>query len=512
MSESNLSDELLGGRRRTIGLIYGTAMLERMDEQILPAVYAFIGASWSASPSQLGALTLARALVQALSSPIGGLLGHYCDRIKVTAAGCFVWAIMTTFFGCARTLNQGIAAWAINGLGLAMVIPCGQSLVADYYVAAERGKAFGGLSLTAAVGGMLGSVYATNMGGSYVAGIDGWRVVFLSVAAVSAAIGALTLLAARDPLYTRGGKRERPLRGGLASLWADVRQLLTTPTFCVLIGQGILGTIPWTALVFLTLYLQLIGMSDLHAGSLMALFLAGTALGGLLGGYIGDRAAAQYPNHGRIFVAQFSVSLGVPFSLLLIKSLPLNGQPQSVAQYALLLFTGGLMMSWTPPALNNPVMAEIVPAHCRSLIFAFDRSFEGALASCAAPLVGLLAERWFGFSGAASRSQSTEKDLANASALGSALLFFCLVPWIGTLLVYTGLHWTYPRDRARIARAETMRVRRMGSSAYRGTLNGDPERAFRGPEDANAGGELESLRRRGTDSTGIALSQALGIT
>jgi hypothetical protein len=47
--------------------------------------------------------------------------GHYCDRIKVTAAGCFVWAIMTTFFGCARTLNQGIAAWAINGLGLAMV-------------------------------------------------------------------------------------------------------------------------------------------------------------------------------------------------------------------------------------------------------------------------------------------------------------------------------------------------------------------------------------------------------
>lgn len=35
-------------------------------------------------------------------------------------------------------------------------------------------------------------------------------------------------------------------------------------------------------------------------------------------------------------------------------------------------------MSWTPPALNNPVMAEIVPQHCRSLIFAFDRCFEGA--------------------------------------------------------------------------------------------------------------------------------------
>lgn len=62
----------------------------------------------------------------------------------------------------------------------------------------------------------------------------------------------------------------------------------------------------------------------------------------------------------------------------------------------------------------------------------------GALASCAAPLVGLLAERWFGFNGAAARSESAEKDLANAAALGSALLFFCLVPWVGTLLVYTG--------------------------------------------------------------------------
>lgn len=47
--------------------------------------------------------------------------------------------------------------------------------------------------------------------------------------------------------------------------------------------QGILGSVPWTALVFLTLYLQLNGMSDFHAGALMALFLGGGALGSLLG-------------------------------------------------------------------------------------------------------------------------------------------------------------------------------------------------------------------------------------
>ena len=68
-------------------------------------------------------------------------------------------------------------------------------------------------------------------------GMDGWRFVFFSVAAVSAAIGALTLAYGRDPLYLRSGLRERPLEGGLAALGGEVWRLLTAPTFAVLIGQ-----------------------------------------------------------------------------------------------------------------------------------------------------------------------------------------------------------------------------------------------------------------------------------
>lgn len=48
--------------------------------------------------------------------------------------------------------------------GLALVIPSGQSLVADYYPAASRGSAFGALYLTSALGGMGGSFFATNLG------------------------------------------------------------------------------------------------------------------------------------------------------------------------------------------------------------------------------------------------------------------------------------------------------------------------------------------------------------
>ena len=83
-----------------------------------------------------------------------------------------------------------------------------------------------------------------------------------------------------------------------------------------------MGTIPWNALVFLTLYFQLMGMSDFHASMLMSLFLGSVAFGGLLGGFIGDEAASRFPHHGRVAVTQFSSFIGIPLSWIIIKVNP----------------------------------------------------------------------------------------------------------------------------------------------------------------------------------------------
>ena len=68
-----------------------------------------------------------------------------------------------------------------------------------------------------------------------------------------------------------------------------------------------------------------------------------------------------------------------------------------MALYAIVLLLMGMSTSWAAPACNNPIFAEIVPSHMRNLIYAFDRSFEMAIAACGAPLVGILAERLFHF-------------------------------------------------------------------------------------------------------------------
>ncbi len=61
-------------------------IMERTDEQILPAVYNFIGRTFDATPSQLGALTLSRAFAQAITSPLGGVLGERRQHLVTVAS------------------------------------------------------------------------------------------------------------------------------------------------------------------------------------------------------------------------------------------------------------------------------------------------------------------------------------------------------------------------------------------------------------------------------------------
>ena len=140
----------------------------RHAAQVLPSVYAFIGKSLAARPSDLGMLVLCRALVQALSSPFSGMLGDVRNRRTIIGAGCLWWGLVTC---CIAVISDGragyyqaMALWALNGRGLAAVIPSSQSLLADYF-AGGRGQAFGWMYLTGAVGGMLGGFYGTNIGG-----------------------------------------------------------------------------------------------------------------------------------------------------------------------------------------------------------------------------------------------------------------------------------------------------------------------------------------------------------
>ncbi|KAL1354769.1 hypothetical protein HN51_006827 [Arachis hypogaea] len=439
-------------------LINLAAIMEKADENLLPSVYKEVSEAFNAGPSDLGYLTFIRNFVQGLSSPLAGILVLNYDRPVILAMGTFCWALSTAAVAACHDFMQ-VAFWrAINGFGLAIVIPALQSFIADSYKDGVRGTGFGLLSLIGNLGGIGGGVLATVMAGKQFWGIQGWRCAFVLMATLSASIGLLVLLYVVDPRKrsttihdaTDSLDRDEGIYKGnasAASIWMDscaaTKAVIKVQTFQIIVLQGIIGSLPWTAMVFFTMWFELIGFDNNSSATLLSLFAIGCAMGSFMGGSIADQLSQVYPHSGRIMCAQFSAFMGIPFSWFLLKVIP-----QSVSSYltfSVTLFLMGLTISWNGSAANAPMFAEVVPVKHRTMIYAFDRAFEGSFSSVAAPLVGILSEKIFGYN--AKSVDPIKGSSPEALALSKGLLSMMAIPFGLCCLCYTPLYYIFKRDR-----------------------------------------------------------------
>jgi MFS family permease len=419
-------------------------VVERADLSALPAVFFEIQRKFDLSPSQLGLITCFRGVASTLFSGVAGVVGNRYNRATLIGAGCIFWGVACVAMGASQNFSQLLVSRSINGLGIGLVVPLMNSLVADMYSKSTRGRAFGLMQTTGNIGGSIGALVATNMAAHTILQTEGWRAAMYLIAVVSIAVGACVIACARDFRPGRPtGAHEKVVAMGGKELWREMQAVARVRTFQIIIAQGLFGNIPWQALPFLTLWFQLSCFSHAEAASLTLCFNVGTAVGGLLGGYIGDRAAQWSPDHGRVYVAQFSVTAGLPLTALVLFVYPPG---QWFELYAATLFTMGASISWCFAGVNAPVLSEIVPARLRSTVFGVDRMLEGTMAALAGPATGLLAERVFGWDQSkVSAGDACNKE--NARALGSGLFWVMALPWIACLFFFTLLHWTYRRDR-----------------------------------------------------------------
>lgn len=194
------------------------------------------------------------------------------------------------------------------------------------------------------------------------------------------------------------------------------------------------------------------GFNHNSTAALLSLFAVGCAVGSLLGGVIADRLSVIFPNSGRVICAQFSSFMGIPFSLFLLRVIPQN--TDSWFSFAVTLLLMGLTISWCLTAANAPMFAEVVPAKHRTMIYAFDRAFEVSFSSFAAPLVGIMSEKIYGYD--AKSIDPIRGSAREAFALSKGLLSMMAVPFGLCCLLYTPLHVAFGRDRdnARIANSK----------------------------------------------------------
>lgn len=135
-----------------------------------------------------------------------------------------------------------------------------------------------------------------------------------------------------------------------------------------LCSQGISGIVPWSALNFMTMFLQYCNMSDVEAAIITASLLLGGLVAGPIGGLVGDALHAKYPNHGRPFVGQFAMIFRLPLVIVAFVVIPF--EQSSFAALLIISICLGLF-SIAGVAVNRPIMADVVRPEHRGTIFSF---------------------------------------------------------------------------------------------------------------------------------------------
>ena len=100
--------------------------------------------------------------------------------------------------------------------------------------------------------------------------------------------------------------------------------------------------------------------------------------------------------------------------------------------------------------MDSPIFAEIVPEKSRTSIYALGRSLETILSSFAPPVVGIFAQKVYGYRPipkGSSTSAEIETDRQNAAPLAKALYTAIGIPAAICCFIYSFLYCTYPRDR-----------------------------------------------------------------
>ncbi|CAE7756204.1 aprA [Symbiodinium sp. CCMP2456] len=423
------SDLAAADRRRVLAAATVVGLVDEIDIGLLAASFMQLEKEFGFAPDVLGKLLMARGLANSLSGIVWGSLADRLDRKRIMVASMMLAGIFTMLTPELTTLQGFFATQMSIAFFAAAAVPVTQSLVSEKVEATDRGVAFASLAMCS---GFSCSAAAL------LAGVLSWREAYRIMGGATISL-ALCLLVA-FPAECRPAS-ERTLEGALATEMEQLWAIFRIPTFRALLLGGVVGCIPWNALSFMMMFVEDLGFDSSRAAVLLAVMSVGRILGCLVGGILGDYMARVSPLHGRAFVAQLSIILGMaPLYWVLRCYSHSSRSPSSLASA---LFTFSLLATWCNPGVDRPLWSELVTPNCRGKIIAWWTAIAQSFGSVfAGPVVGYICVGVLGYQPGAEGSRR-----ANAESLGTAMAICTMLPWIVCFGCYSAIHATYPSDR-----------------------------------------------------------------
>jgi MFS family permease len=423
--------------RHPLRILALVALIDAVDRQILPGVLTRVQDDLGFSDFQAGLLGGAPVFAGFLAVLPAGYLADRYRRTRIIALVMVAWGAISALNSIVVGYGQFLAVRTVLGVGETVDNPASASLIADYYPANTRGRAYAMQRVAPIVGQALG----LGLGGA-VGHFFGWRWAFLLVGAP----GSLLALAVwRLPNPVRG-ENDRPeadpvagdaepaiavSRLGARALLHDVRLAVRIRTLRSLmigtaIATGALAGIGFWAPAFLERHAGLSGgaAAGVGGGLILVGAVAGTIVGGRLSDQLRDRVAGA-----PMLVAAVTQAIGALVLMPVFFDVPLAVR-MVLAGIGVLFIVAGF------PALAAMV-AEVVPATIRGIAFSVT-GFLSALAAALSPLlIGAISDRF--------EYQFHGKTVGN---LAHAFLIVMPLVLVGAVVVWRGRHFV-EADKAR---------------------------------------------------------------
>lgn len=391
--------------RRPLVVLCLVAFVDAVDRGILPGVLSDVQDDLGFSDFQAGLLGTAFVLASFVVVVPAGYLADRTARTKTIAIVLASWGVLSMVTATVTGFAQFLAVRALLGVGETVDNPASQSLIADYYPAQSRGRAYAWQRAAP----LFGTAIGTAIGG-LVAALTSWRWAFVLVGMPGSIVA---ILCWRLPQPERGesdgavasGSEDRRARDDVRAVLAvlALRALMTGTA----IASGALAGIGFWAPSFYDRHTSL--SKDQAAGIVGGLILLGAIAGTLIGGSLLGHLAGRHRSAAMRLTAM-TQSIGGVALLIVFLDVPLGVR-------IVMSFIGTAFVVAGFPALNA-LTAGLVPAPLRGMAFSVTGFFT-ALAGAASPLlIGFLADRFeYTVDG------EVKGDLARAFLLVTPLLF-----------------------------------------------------------------------------------------
>ena len=174
IATAQITAEKLPNRWVVLVLLLGIAIFNQADRFLLAGLIEPVKNEFAVSDAVMGLLTGPAFAIfySILAIPIA-IYADRANRLRIIVAGCVVWSFFTILSGFATGPWTLAAARVGVGVGEAAFQAPAYSIIAAYFVAESRGKAFAIMALAVYFGQTLGLA-----GGPAIAEAYGWRAAF----------------------------------------------------------------------------------------------------------------------------------------------------------------------------------------------------------------------------------------------------------------------------------------------------------------------------------------------